>query len=169
MNIFQTLQNDGFLRDFQMWLWERVYVVTRRPYCKVKTWEPSPLTAGSYPQGALRLEEKKGRKLHKPLQASSTPAECDLRWRKATQLGPGTHLKLPGEADAPTASWTASYSVASAPLFLPRLVPDAYAHPHWDPPTKGTGLSWIWKIWTKDSTARKQPKAEKSKCENDNI
>lgn len=77
---------------------------------------------------SLRFKEKKGRKLQRALQANSSAAECAgrLEWGWGAKLAPGTHLKLPREEDAGTASWSFSYSVAKSPLFLPTLVPDAY-------------------------------------------
>lgn len=61
MNTFQTLENDGFLRDFQMFLWERVYVLIWKACCNVKRLEAS-LIDGPYTGGTPRLKEKKGRK-----------------------------------------------------------------------------------------------------------
>ena len=61
-----------------MLLWERVYVATWRACCDVKRLEPS-LIAGPDRESTQAFMEKKGRKLHRTLQAKSTAAESALR------------------------------------------------------------------------------------------
>lgn len=104
---------------------------------------PSLITDPSitYLGGAFRIKERKGRKLHVTLQASSTPQEHTQR--PGSSEGPSTHLKLPREVDAPTAS--GKILILSCPIpIIPTQTGSTdwfhYVHHHLDTLYQSTGL-----------------------------
>lgn len=125
----------GFLRDFQMFLWESTCIVAWRHVVMWGSWNLFLLPVST-------LEEHsdfKKRRAESCIQHSRMYAKAG-----GAQWALGTCVKLPRKTDAPIASWSSSYAASPSLVLLPTLILCICAHWHLDPLWQKHGVGKLW-------------------------